>query len=133
MKKTMIFGLFLVFIMILVGCAEQEIRTYSPPQKQVQEKPEPSCSVKEVGDTQYYCSDAIGGVTAWKGKICDSSTEEIITEQVACVDNHCIKEITIIKNCKDYGANWICGYRSGGQQAHDTVCTKPDWSEIIDI
>lgn len=130
--NTTIFGIVILGILILSGCAQQNTPTAtSQSQPTIQsDLPKQECKVEDRG-TGYMCFDAKEN-WAWKGKICDTFRGYIITESVSCIDNRCKKDETIIKNCKDYGVDWICGYRTG-QEAHDTICAKPDWSEIKDV
>lgn len=140
MKKTIIFGIILM-VFLLVGCSQQQTQYVCPDGSTVSdtsycpkpnEEPEQKCTVQDRGEG-YSCFDGgLDSVWAWKGKICDITRGYIITESVSCINNKCEKDETIIKNCKNHGSNWICGYRTG-QEVGDTVCAKPDWSEIIDV
>ena len=91
-----------------------------------------NCEVKDAGPN-YYCMDELRKgqtpITAWKGRICDAGTEQIIVEDLKCLNNRCVKTSTVIKACKDFGTEWQCRYDGQSEAEGKTICTNPTTQE----
>jgi len=105
-------------------CLDQNYNNVCDNDEQPTQQIQQDCQIKYLTygnppfSTSYHCTDSEGSVTVRANRFCEDNI--IKKESVSCIQNKCRVEKTIIKNCYDYGSEWLCGMED---DFGNTYCT----------